>query len=88
MLNLLICPAFIGFDALWNTPLGKCYNGTSVLLRTLVIIRITIWLFLASLLGTHTLVMTLRNTNNTQTSNHGPPPCHYGDAEEIFLVKN
>jgi hypothetical protein len=52
VLNLLIHLTFHGFDTLLNTPLGKCYNGTSMCLRTLVIIRITIWSFLASLLGT------------------------------------
>jgi hypothetical protein len=52
VLNLLIHPVFLGFDTLWNTPLGKCYNSTSVRLWTLVIVRITIWSFLASLLGT------------------------------------
>jgi hypothetical protein len=59
----LVRPAFLGFDTLWNTPLGKCYNGTFVRLRTLVIVRITIWSYLASLLGTHNLASTLRNTN-------------------------
>jgi hypothetical protein len=48
---------------LWNTPLGKYYNGTSVHLRTLVIVRITIWIFLASLLGTRNLASRLWNTN-------------------------
>jgi hypothetical protein len=33
-------------------------------LRTLVILRITIWIFLASLLGTCNLASRLRNTNN------------------------
>jgi hypothetical protein len=68
VLNLLIRLAFFGFDTLWNTPLGKCYNGTFVRLRTLVIVRITIWLFLASLLGTHNLVMMLRNANTIPLS--------------------
>jgi hypothetical protein len=63
MLNLLIRQAFLGLNTLWNTPLGKCYNGTSVHLRTHVIVRITIWLFLASRLGTQNLASRLRNTN-------------------------
>jgi hypothetical protein len=49
---IVTCPTFLAFDTLWNTPLGKFYNGTSVRLRTHVIVRITIWSFLASLLGT------------------------------------
>jgi hypothetical protein len=42
---------------------GKYYSGTSVRLWTLVIIRITIWIFFASLLGTCNLASRLRNTN-------------------------
>jgi hypothetical protein len=66
VLNVLIRPAFLGFDTLWNTPLGKCYNGTYVCLRTLVILWITIWIFLASFLGSHNLASRLRNTNSCQ----------------------
>jgi hypothetical protein len=51
---------------------GKCYNGTFVCLRALVIVRITIWLFLASLLGTHNLASRLRNTN----TGRGRRPSH------------
>jgi hypothetical protein len=61
---MLIHSAFLGFDTLWNTPLGKCYNGTSVRLQTHVIVRITIWSFLASLLATHKLSTDIRNTNS------------------------
>jgi hypothetical protein len=43
---------------------GKCYNSTSMHLWTLVIVRITIWSFLASLLGTHNLASILSNANN------------------------
>jgi hypothetical protein len=73
-LNLLIRLAFLGFETLWNTPLGKCYNGTFVRLRTLVIVRITIWLFLASLLGTCNLASRLRNTNTTSEGFPAPAP--------------
>jgi hypothetical protein len=73
-LILLIRLAFLGFETLWNTPLGKCYNGTFVRLRTLVIVRITIWLFLASLLGTCNLASRLRNTNTTSEGFPAPAP--------------
>jgi hypothetical protein len=71
---LLIRLAFLGFETLWNNPLRKCYNGTFVHLWTLVIVRITIWLFLASLLGTCNLASRLRNTNTTSEGFPAPAP--------------
>jgi hypothetical protein len=79
VLNLLIRPTFLGFDTLWNTPLGKCYNGTSVQLRTLVIVRITIWSFLASLLGIHNLASMLKIPTTMFSRWH-----HCRSAEELF----
>jgi hypothetical protein len=31
-ISLVILPTFLGFDTLWNTPLGKCYSGITAYL--------------------------------------------------------
>jgi hypothetical protein len=62
--------AFLGFDSLWNTPLGKCYNSRSMRLWILLWLLGLSLVFSGVIARTHNLVMTLINANS-QTTN--PP---------------